>query len=263
MARVRRGHPLDSRQSRFLRDRFFYGSVTHYQPRKILMRFSFPSLAPFAAFPFAIALSIALSPTACVAETATETEFVSLFDGESLEGWKVSEENPESWMVEDGMIKCAGPRAHLFYVGEDEPFTNFHFKADVKVMPGSNSGIYFHTKYQEQGWPRYGYECQVNVSGSDPKKTSSLYAVENVDAATLEANGIEAGQWYTQEIIVEDRHIVLKVNGKTLVDHTEPESKEAFNEMFDRRLGTGTFALQAHDPDSVAYFKNLQVKKLD
>ncbi|CAD74907.1 MAG TPA: DUF1080 domain-containing protein [Rhodopirellula baltica] len=195
--------------------------------------------------------------------SAQETGFVSLFDGESLDGWKKSTENPDSWQVEDGMLVCKGERCHLFYVGELAPLKNFHFKADVKVMPGSNAGIYFHTKYQESGWPKYGYECQVNVSHKDPKKTSSLYGVENIDAETLAANGIRDNEWYTQEIIVRGKHIELKVNGKTLVDFTEPSDQEAFSDRFERRLGEGTFALQAHDPQSIAYFKNLRVKPLD
>ena len=184
--------------------------------------------------------------------------FISLFDGHSLDGWKKAEENPGSWQVEDGKLVCDGPRSHLFYVGELAPFENFHFKAEVKTTPGSNSGIYFHTRYQPSGWPKYGYECQVNISHADPKKTSSLYGVENVADP-----GVEDNQWYTQEIIVRGRHVVLKVNGRMLVDYTEPEDKQAFSGRFERRLGGGTFALQAHDPESKVSFRNLRVKKLD
>lgn len=184
--------------------------------------------------------------------------FVSLFDGESMNGWKKSTENEDAWHVEDGMLMCDGARCHLFYIGDLVPFKDFHFSADVMTTPGSNAGIYFHTKYQETGWPKYGYECQVNVSHGDPKKTSSLYEVENIADP-----GVLDNEWYTQEIIVKGRNIVLKVNGRTLVDYTEPENKEAFDNSFERRLGEGTFALQAHDPQSKVYFKNLRVKKLD
>lgn len=193
----------------------------------------------------------------------TETGFVSLFDGKSLAGWKKAEENPDAWQVKDGMLVCGGKRCHLFYDGDLAPMKNFHFKAEVKTTAGSNAGIYFHTKFQPKGWPKYGYECQVNLTHKDPKKTSSLYSVENVDAETLTANGLKDDQWYTQEIIVKDRNIKLIVNGKTLVDYTEPADKAAFDERFERRLGKGTFALQAHDPKSVVYFRNLRVKKMD
>lgn len=183
-------------------------------------------------------------------------EWKVLFDGKSLAGWKANE-NPDSWKVENGSLVCHGPRSHLFYVGDDKPFKNFHFKADVMTTPKSNAGIYFHTKYQESGWPKFGYECQVNVSHSDPKKSSGLYATADVADP-----GVKDNEWYTQEIIVEGRHVQLKINGKTLTDYVEPENKPAFDASFERRLGEGTFALQAHDPESKVYFKNIAVKRL-
>lgn len=188
--------------------------------------------------------------------TAQDDGWVNMFDGQSLKGWKVNE-NPDSWQVKDGLLTCHGPRAHLFYVGDEKPFKNFHFKAEVKTTKGSNSGIYFHTKFLEKGWPKFGYECQVNVTHSDPKKTSGLYAVEDIADP-----GVKDDEWYTQEIIVTGRRIQLIVNGKTKVDYTEPENKAAFSNDFERRLGEGTFALQAHDPESVVYFRNLKVKRL-
>ena len=193
---------------------------------------------------------------AAVGAPDKDNEWIEMFDGKSLKGWKVNE-NPDSWAVKDGMLVCKGPRAHLFYVGQDKPFENFHFKAEVKTTKGSNSGIYFHTRFQESGWPKYGYECQVNITHKDPKKSSGLYAVE--DVANPPAKDDE---WYTQEIVVQGKNVKLKINGKTLVDYSEPEGKEAFSKSFERRLGKGTFALQAHDPDSVVYFRNLVVKRL-
>lgn len=190
------------------------------------------------------------------AEEPRDEGWISLFDGKTLKGWKASE-NKDSWSVEDGALVCHGPRSHLFYVGEDKPFVNFEFKAEVKTTPGSNAGIYFHTRYQEVGWPKYGYECQVNVSHKDPKKSGSLYGVENVSDPPAKDN-----EWYTQHIIVKGRHIVLKINDQTVVDFTEPEGQQAFSADFERRLGSGTFALQAHDPDSKVYFRKLMVKRL-
>ncbi|MEM6468874.1 MAG: DUF1080 domain-containing protein [Planctomycetota bacterium] len=202
--------------------------------------------------------ALLLSSSSCFAQgEAIEDGFVALFHG-TMKGWKLAEENPESWHVEDGMLVCDGARCHLFYDGDLVPFKDFHFKAEVKTTPGSNAGIYFHTKYQADGWPKYGYECQVNVSHKDPKKTSSLYGVENIADP-----GVKDNEWYTQEIIVQGKRVQLIVNGRTLVDYTEPSDKEAFNKSFERRLGEGTFALQAHDPMSKVYFRNLRVKKLD
>jgi hypothetical protein len=199
---------------------------------------------------------VALALNTAAQEKATKDGWAQMFDGKSLDGWKANE-NQDSWQVKDGKLVCAGPRSHLFYVGQDKPLKNFHFKAEVMTTKGSNSGIYFHTKYQDEGWPKFGYECQVNVSHTDPKKSSGLYAVKDVADP-----GIMDDEWYTQEILVEGRHIQLKINGKTMVDYMEPEGKAAFSADFERRLGEGTIALQAHDPESVVYFRNLQIKRL-
>ena len=194
--------------------------------------------------------------TVSFAEDKKDSDFQPMFDGKTLDGWKANE-NEKSWAVEDGTIVCQGDRSHLFYIGEEKPFKNFHFKAEVMTTPGSNSGIYFHTKYQKDGWPKYGYECQVNISQGDPKKSSGLYAEKDIADP-----GVKDDEWYTQEIIVEGRHVITKINGKVMVDYTEPESKKPFDNNFERRLGEGTFALQAHDPKSKVHFRNLQVKRL-
>lgn len=187
---------------------------------------------------------------------AEDGDWISLFDGKTMEGWKINE-SPESWKVEDGALVCHGKRSHLFYVGSDKPFKNFHFSAEVMTTPGSNSGIYFHTRYQESGWPKYGYECQVNITQGDPKKSGGIYATLDVANPPAKDN-----EWYTQEIIVEGRRVITKINGEVTADYVEPEGKPAFSADFERRLGEGTFALQAHDPDSKVYFRNLKVKRL-
>jgi len=205
---------------------------------------------------FSMLLSLAvLVVTVANSASAGEKGWVSLMDGKSFKGWKASE-NSDSWTVEDGAFVCAGPRSHLFYVGDKQPFENFEFRCEVKTTPGSNAGIYFHTEYQEEGWPKKGYEAQVNNTHKDPKKTGSLYAVENV----LEAPA-EDGEWFDYHIKVDGKRIVITVNGKECVDFTEEPDRKAGKD-FGRVLSEGTFALQAHDPDSKVYFRNIEVKRL-
>ena len=124
------------------------------------------------AFAFCVAIS--------AARAATEEGFVSLMDGKSFDGWKIAEPNTKSWRIEDGCFVANGNRSHLFYVGDEKPFKDFELKVDVMTRPGSNGGIYFHTKWQESSWPTNGFECQVNVSHTDWIKTGSLYGLANV-----------------------------------------------------------------------------------
>jgi hypothetical protein len=178
-----------------------------------------------------------------------------MFDGKSLDGW-TAKETPESFKVENGEIVVHGKRGHLFYTAEDKPFKNFEFEAEVKTTPGSNSGIYFHTKPQDSGWPKYGFEAQVcGPKGKDPKKTGSLYGVVNVPTAPPD------DEWFKYNIRVEGKRAIIKINDKVVVDYTEPADAKAGKE-FTRVLDEGTIALQAHDPDSKVFYRNLRIRRL-
>ena len=183
--------------------------------------------------------------------------WVSLFNGVDLDGWKASEK-VGCFSVEDGAIKVSNGRSHLFYVGDVEGgnFTDFEFMASVKTTPGSNSGIYFHTRYQENGWPKNGYECQVNISHKDPQKSGGLYAAAKVSDPPAKDN-----EWYTHHMIVKGKHVIVKINGQIVVDYVEADDV-SFKGWPGRKLSSGTFAIQGHDPKSIVYFKDIKVKPI-
>jgi hypothetical protein len=205
---------------------------------------------------------ISISLLACTktekpAENSTpENEWVSLWDGETLNGWEAAE-NPEAFTIEEGKIVVNGTRGHLFYQGPvaNANFDDFEFKAEVYTMPDANSGIFFHTKYQEEGWPSNGYEAQVNATyDPDPRKTGSLYSVNDV---MNNAPHVDE-EWFTYHITVNGQNITFKINGEPVMEFTEPENVEGT-----KKLSSGTFALQAHDPKSKVYYRNIQVKPLN
>ena len=194
---------------------------------------------------------------AAAAEPKADADgFVPLFNGKDLTGWKANEK-PEVFKVEDGRIVVNGPRCHLFYVGpvNNHEWKDFHFKAEVMTMPDSNSGIYFHTKFQEQGWPSQGFEAQVNNTYKpDPKKTGGLYGIKDVmNTATVKDN-----EWFAYDIVVKGNHVEIKINGATTADWTQPADWRSGG----RRIGSGTFALQGHDPGSKVMYRNIRVKAL-
>ncbi len=201
-----------------------------------------------------VVLGFALhSPSSARAEEG----FKDLFDGKSFSGWKIAE-SEKTWKIEDGAIVANGPRGHLFYVGDDKPFKNFELKVDCWTEPNANGGIYIHTKFQEEGWPKQGFEVQVNNSyEKDPRKTGSLYGVKDVKASPVKDR-----EWYTYHIKVQDKQITININDKTVVDYTEPNEHKAGKD-FSRAIEHGTFAFQAHDPGSTVKYKNVRVKRLD
>ncbi len=181
--------------------------------------------------------------------------WASMFDGKTLEGWKVSTENPDSFSVDGGTIKAFGPRAHLFF-GEDgnAKFKDFEFECEVKTTAGSNAGIFFHTAYQEAGWPDVGYEAQVNATHSDWRKTASVYSFQDVREAPHRDD-----EWFTYNIKVEGKKVTITIDGEVANEYTEPEDHGEKT----KRLGEGTIGLQAHDPKSLVFFRNLRIRSLD
>ena len=158
---------------------------------------------------FCAIASVALS-TLTGGLTAAEVEpgFTSLFDGKTFDGWKPAEVNKETWKIEEGAFVTRGKTCHLFYVGDQQPFKNFDLKVDVKTDHNANGGIYFHTNYQSEGWPKGGFECQVNNTHTDWIRTGSLYGLVNLAASPALDN-----VWYTQEIIVQGNSVTVLIDG--------------------------------------------------
>jgi len=187
---------------------------------------------------------------------AGEMEWVPLFDGKSLDGWAASE-HKESCRVEDGKLLLGGERSHLFYNGpvDDHDFQDFELKLEVMTTPGSNSGVFFHTAYQDTDWPAKGHEAQVNNSHEDWRRTGSLYGVKDVRETPAKDN-----EWFEYHIIVQGNHVTLKVNGETVNEFTETPDGPQLADRPERKLSHGTIALQAHDPGSLVYFRNIRIK---
>jgi hypothetical protein len=199
-----------------------------------------------------------------IASGSEEAEWISLFDGKSLAGWKAGG-NSGTFSVQDGVIVADGPGSHLFYTGpvENHNFTNFELKADVKTMPNADSGIYFHTEYQQTGLPAKGYEVQINNSypsaeaNREMRKTGSLYRVRDVFVSCVKDQ-----KWFTVHIIVEGRRIRVAIDDGLVVDYIEPDNPVRGESYAGRKLSHGTFALQGFGEGNVVYFRNIRVKPL-
>jgi hypothetical protein len=177
--------------------------------------------------------------------------FVLLFDGKGLDGW--TPQGKDFFRVADGKIIADGTkgRSMLFYSGDvaQHHFTDFEFRCQVYCHGGSNSGIYFHTKAVEKGFPdAFGYEAQIANTHKNAQKTGSLYKVRQVNPSPVKDN-----EWFDYGVIVRGRRIVIRTNGKEVVDYTEPDNK--------RRLMGGTIGIQCHDP-AVVEFRSIRLRVL-
>ena len=203
-----------------------------------------------------------------ISTAAGAEDWQELFNGRDLAGWKANY-NPESFQVRDGAIRiqaAGGKSAHLFYVG-DEPgnfmkFKNFELQAVVRAEPNSNGGIFVHCDHELRDSARHlakGYEVQLNSTEKEKRKTGSLYAI--VDLAK---SPVQEKNWFRVNLTVRDKRIVIELNGQQVVDYTESDNVERPPARSGRRFSVtgGAIALQAHDRDSVWYFKEIRVKPL-
>ncbi len=202
------------------------------------------------------------APLAIAAETKG---WVDLFDGQSLKGWRPSE-NKGSWKVVDGALTANGPRSHLFYTGSIRAadFRNFELEVELTTRPECNSGVYFHTAYQETGFPEKGFEVQVNNTARgeggylERKKTGSLYGLRNMYKQLVPDE-----KPFRMHIAVRGKNVQIRLNEELLVDYVEPtppvipegEEKQRF-------LDHGTFALQCHNNGSRVSYRKVRVRPL-
>ncbi len=188
-----------------------------------------------------MAAALCLAPAAFSAD-AKEGKWIKMFNGKNLDGWKANEHS-ESWKAVNGTIVGDGPASHLFWMKEE--CENCEFKATVKINHGGNSGMYFRTAFGP-GFPK-GYEAQVNSSHKDPKRTGSLYNFKNVMDDLVPDD-----TWFTQDIIANGSHIVIKVNDKVTVDYID--EKNTYTKEY--------LALQQHNAGSVVTYKDLLFRTL-
>jgi hypothetical protein len=234
-----------------------------------------------------LALGLAVQPAACEdkKESKAEEKWTPLFNGKDLTGWtlpvntnpgeidqvglvqqggkivayeghlKKDDKRVPLWRVEDGLLIGSGPHSHLFTERGD--YANFRYRVEAMINDHGNSGQYFRTQLGRD-FPR-GYEAQINATHGDPIRTGSLYPgpfrkwsdVELMKMKVLQAPN-KPDEWFTQEVIADGNHIVIKVNDKTTVDFVD--EKNTFR--------TGHFALQGHDPGTVVKFRKIEVIEL-
>jgi hypothetical protein len=218
---------------------------------------------------FAVLALVALAGLSQAGAPAVEAGYTSLFNGKDFSGWKIAGPT-ESFTIQDGAIVANGSASHAYYDGsvQNHSFRNFELKVDVMTRAGSNGGVYVLTQYRAVGgserasgrFPSTGFEIQVNNSHTDRVRTGSLYHVQDV----LDDSPAKDDQWFTETITVKGDTITVKVNDTQVVNWTQPADWNGGPEGPGRKItGPGTIALQAHDPKSTVFYKNIRIRPLE
>jgi len=199
---------------------------------------------------FTVLISTVVLHSTLIAADAKDEKWVSLFNGKDLTGWKTHPDDKAKWEVVDGLIVGTGPVGHLY--SEKGDYKNFKYKLEVSISDKGNSGQYFRTKFSK-GFPKpnEGLEAQINSSGGDKVRTGSLY---NVKDCLIYEQLVKPDTFFTQEVLADGDHVVIKVNGKITVD-----TKLTGDNL---KLVEGHFAIQQHDPGSTVKIKKIEVIEL-
>ena len=202
--------------------------------------------------PFLAALGAVFLLSAC-GLAQREPGFVSLFDGQTLQGWKHVGGPPDGYGVKDGVIYCSPKGRSLF---TEQQFADFILRFEFKLEDGSNNGIGIRAPLE--GDAAYlGMEIQIlEDAAADRGKWGKLRAEQYhgsiYDLVAAKRGALKpAGEWNTEEIIAQGRSIKVTVNGQTIVDAnlndvTDPEKIRKHPGIFRERghigfLGHGDY----------------------
>lgn len=182
-----------------------------------------------------------------------DKDFVPLFNGKDLTGWKTSPEGDNSWSVDAGMLTGRGQRSHLFT--EADRFENFHLRVEARINQGGNSGLFFRSLIRPdmpvgyevemiRGYPRKNPNWTGTLHEWGPTHTA-LVPIANPGIQTLEG-------WFVLEVIANNNQITVLVDGKKMVDHLLSEPYRMRGHLAVQQLGLGT----------VVEFRKIEIKEL-
>ncbi|MCI0535382.1 MAG: DUF1080 domain-containing protein, partial [Verrucomicrobiales bacterium] len=197
------------------------------------------------------------------AATKIERGFTSLFDGKTLSGWKAIGQRGEGYVPKDGILLC--PKTGGGNLFTEKEFDNFIFRFEFRLSENGNNGVGIRTPFE--GDAAYlGMEIQV-LDDNGPEYRGklqpwqyhgSIYNVVPAKPGSLKP----PGEWNSEEILADGRHIKVTVNGKVIVDANlndvrDPKTIEKHPGMLRPR---GHIGFLGHGTEVA--FRNLRVKEL-
>ena len=182
-----------------------------------------------------------------------DKDFVQMFNGKDLKGWKKHPIGKAKWEVKDGVLIGSGDLGHLFY--EKQTYENFHLHVEAMINDGGSSGVYFRTAFgpaTRQGYPIGGYTARIDCTGPESKARTGSLLVANSIGVSLEESPAKFNDWFTLDVVADGPRLVIEVNGQTTADYV--------NAALIPRIGQ--IALQVHDAATVVKFKKIEIKEL-
>jgi hypothetical protein len=166
--------------------------------------------------------------------------WILLFDGETLFGWRPASET--NWEARDGAISANEGEAGLLCTTSQ--FGNYQLRVDFRSAPGTNSGVFLRTSPDPSDVTTKCYELNIADSGTNPYPTGSF--VQRQPAVEGEH---DSADWQTFDVTADVGHFVVKLDGETVLDYTDPNP-----------LGRGFIGLQFRS--GKVEFRNIKLRPL-
>jgi len=189
-----------------------------------------------------------------------QAQWVSLFNGKSLDGWQVVGDG--AWgvmkngvLVGDRLPRQSREQSWLYTTKE---FGEFDLSLEYWTRLGGNSGVSIRDTtrgryavppdYNREKTPSHnGYEIQISNGYRDLYPSGSIYLF-----AKAKANVQLPSDWNLLEVESRNEMIRVKLNGQVVCEHPgDPQ-----------RSKVGPIGLQLHDPNSVAMFRNIRLREI-
>ncbi|GAB1333133.1 ThuA domain-containing protein [Streptomyces sennicomposti] len=187
------------------------------------------------------------------ADCRPETGYTSLFDGDSLDGWRQA--GPGSFtLADDGTLTSSGGMGLLWYAGRS--FRSYSLKLDWKMAGDDNSGVFVGFPPSDDPWSAvdHGYEIQIDATDVPEKTTGSVYGFRSADLKKRDRALNPPGEWNTYEIRVEGERLRIWLNGVKINDFTNTDPA--------RSLTDGHIGIQNHGTGDEVSFRDVRIREL-
>jgi arylsulfatase A-like enzyme len=211
---------------------------------------------------------------------SADSEFVSIFDGKTLEGWHVvPKKNASDWSAQDGVILADGKGKHSYLLWHEDDLADFEIKFSYRMLTKGNTGMEIRCRKDKTGKRFFeAYHADLGHVGIGPEVLGAWdmhfakrkeFPIPRGTHLVIDKNGkghstridgairleeIKKRDWNLVHIIVKGYHLRMKINGKMAAELTDNLEGE--------RLHKGAIGMQLHDKGMKVEFKDVQLKKL-